>query len=143
MENNFTLELIEQARQAKSPEALLTLAEANGMTLTQDEARDYFAQLHEPCNQSGELSDEELNNVAGGGCHYKDGRLIVTIDHYCSDSFWRCKRCHGHAYYRQSKPDAHTCYDGKGISHLNCNNCQFMVYEHGLWLCNNPKFAKK
>lgn len=134
MENKFTTELIEKARQANSIAELLSLAKENGIALSEDEAEAYFAQLH----QSGELSDEELNNVSGGGCHYKNGRLIVTIDHYCSNSFWRCKRCHEHTYYRQSKPDAHTCYDGKGISHLNCNNCQFMVYEHGLWLCNNP-----
>ena len=29
------------------------------------------------------LSDEELDNVAGGGCHKKDGRLIVTTMHSC------------------------------------------------------------
>ncbi|MDE6730906.1 MAG: bacteriocin [Oscillospiraceae bacterium] len=67
MEHKFTPELIEKARQTKSIEELLNLAETNGITITQDEAENYFAQLH----QSVELSDDELNNVSGGGCGSK------------------------------------------------------------------------
>ena len=66
-------ELFEKAKEAKSAEELLSLAKANGVELTQEEAAEYFAQL----NKSGEISDEELDNVAGGGCHKKDGRLVV------------------------------------------------------------------
>lgn len=140
MENKFTQELFEKAKQAKSAEELLALAKENSLELTEDEAKEHFEQL----NESGELSDEELENVSGGGCYYKDGRLIVTVDNYCSDSFWRCKRCHGRPYFRQGRRGAHTCYDyAKGFDHLNCNNCQFMVYEHGLWLCDNPGIKKR
>lgn len=67
MENKLTPELIEKAKQAKSPEELLALAKENGIELTEDEAKAYFERL----NQSGELSDEELDNVAGGGCFTK------------------------------------------------------------------------
>lgn len=138
MENKLTPELIEKARTAKSAEELLALAKENEIELSEDEAKEHFEQL----NESGELSDEELENVSGGGFYYKDGRLIVTVDNYCNRG-WKCKRCHGNSYYRQAKPDAHTCYDGKGFGHLNCNNCQFMVYEHGLWLCDNPLRKKR
>ncbi len=64
MENKFAPELIKKARQAKTPEEIEALAGENGIDLTKEQANVYFAQLH----QSKELSDDELDNVAGGGC---------------------------------------------------------------------------
>ncbi|MDE5753181.1 MAG: Nif11-like leader peptide family RiPP precursor [Oscillospiraceae bacterium] len=83
MENKLTPELIEKARQAKSPEELLALAKENGMTLTQDEAREYFSELHGQSPKTGELSDDELDNVSGGGCYTDDGQLVVTPVYGC------------------------------------------------------------
>ena len=60
--NNFNPELIAKAKKAKSAEELLALAKENGIDLTEDEARTYFEQL----NTKGELSDDELDMVAGG-----------------------------------------------------------------------------
>ena len=57
-------ELVEKAKKAASAEELRTLAGQNGMELSASEAAGYFSQL----NKRGELSDEELSNVAGGGC---------------------------------------------------------------------------
>ena len=65
MENKLTPELIEKAKQAKTAEELATLAKENGAEMTAEEANTYFAKLNP---QSGELSDDELDNVAGGGC---------------------------------------------------------------------------
>ncbi len=73
-------ELIEKARAAKTPEELMTLAKENGTELTEAEAASYFAQLHP---RTGELSDEELDNVAGGGCYASDGALWTTIGYKC------------------------------------------------------------
>ena len=64
MENKFTPELIEKAKSAKTPEELMALAKENGMELTEESAKAYFEQLN---SKTGELADEELNNVAGGG----------------------------------------------------------------------------
>ena len=61
---NLTPEMIEKARTAKSAEELLELAKANNVELTADEAATYFAQLG---SKSGELSDDDLDAVAGGG----------------------------------------------------------------------------
>lgn len=61
----FDVQTVEQAKQAKSAEELLALANENGVEMTPEEASAYFAKLHPV---SGELSDEELVNVAGGGC---------------------------------------------------------------------------
>ena len=58
----FSKELIEKAKTAKSAEELLELAKAENINFTAEEAAKAFAEL----NKTGELSDEELDNVAGG-----------------------------------------------------------------------------
>ena len=64
---NLTPELIEKAKAAKTAEELLALAKENNVEMTADEAATYFAQLNPTF---GELSDDDLDNVAGGagGC---------------------------------------------------------------------------
>lgn len=62
---NFTPEMIEKAKAAKTAEELLALAQENGVEMSEEEAKTCFAQL-QPV--PGELSDDDLNNVAGGGC---------------------------------------------------------------------------
>ena len=66
---NISKELLEKAKTAKSAEELLELAKAENIELTAEQAKEYFATIH----ASGELSDEELDNVAGGcgGPDYK------------------------------------------------------------------------
>ena len=78
-------ELLAKAKEAKTPEELIALAKENGMELTEESAKAYLDLLHP---QTGELSDDELDNVAGGGCH-NGGRLVVSAMHYCDE--WRCK----------------------------------------------------
>ena len=126
MENNK--ELFAKAKAAETPEALLTLAKENGMEMTEESAAAYFEIMHP---KAGELADEELNNVSGGGCRKGDGRLIVSAGYSCG--YWECKRCGVRA----------TRYSG-GISRcgvcgkmLNCNNCYWCSIEKGLWLCND------
>ena len=62
---NFNAEMIEKAKAAKSAEELLEIAKDNGEEMTADEAKSYFAQLNP---KSGELDDDDLDNVAGGAC---------------------------------------------------------------------------
>ena len=57
-------ELFAKAKEAKTPEELLTLAKENGIEMSAEESQKIFAQLH---SQRGELADEELDNVSGGG----------------------------------------------------------------------------
>ena len=62
---NLTNEMIEKAKVAKSAEDLLEIAKANNVEMTADEAATYFAQLNP---KSGEVSDDDLDSVAGGTC---------------------------------------------------------------------------
>ena len=59
---NISKELLEKAKTAKTAEELLEMAKAEEVELTEEEAAKAFAEL----NKTGELSDEELDNVAGG-----------------------------------------------------------------------------
>ena len=77
---NFNAEMIEQAKAAKSAEELLALAKANGVEMTADEAKTYFSQLNPT---SGELSDDDLDNVAGGACNSKTPTVQVINGKCC------------------------------------------------------------
>ena len=70
MENNQ--ELLAKAKQAKNPDELMSLAKENGIEMTEESAKAYFEQLHP---KTGELADDELDNVAGGGCQKNNGHL--------------------------------------------------------------------
>lgn len=131
----LTKELFEKAKRAESAEALRALAKENDCEMSEEEAEAYFAQMH----KSGELSDEELENVSGGGCR-NNGHLVVTVMHSCDQ--WKCKKhkigfeisdwknVHTGKYYRKCPEcgeDAH------------CVTCDYCKYEKGLWLCYNPQ----
>jgi predicted ribosomally synthesized peptide with nif11-like leader len=55
--------LLAKAKTAKSAQELSRMAHEAGVTLSDAEADSYYAKLHQG---DKELSDEELNNVAGG-----------------------------------------------------------------------------
>ena len=79
---NISKELIEKAKTAKSAEELLEMAKAEKIELTEEEATKAFAEL----NKNGELSDEELDNVAGG-CEGRTPKFSVNdrVSHKGSD----------------------------------------------------------
>ena len=73
--------MIEKARTAKSAEELLELAKANNIEMTAEEAKTYFAQLGP---KSGELNDDDLDAVSGGGCRSNSsGRTVVSSGCEC------------------------------------------------------------
>ena len=125
-------EIIAKARKAKTPEELIALAKENGTEMTEESAKAYFGQLHPT---SGELSDEELDNVAGGGC-YNGDRLVTTVLSYCDE--WRCKDDGSQCSIQGPMVYCNTCKVG-----AFCCSCHYCTYEKGLWLCNCPANKKK
>ena len=131
---DFNNELIEKARAAKSVEELCEIAKANNVELAAEEAAEYFKQLNP---KTGELSDDELDNVAGGSCHAADGRMVVTVGHSCI--LFECKSCGGRkkAYglvqHVDNNADTQLCV----CALQDCNHCRYMSYEGGKWLCNH------
>ena len=58
----FTKELLDKAKTAESAEELAEMAKEENIEMTEKEAAKAFAELH----KTGELADEELDNVSGG-----------------------------------------------------------------------------
>ena len=80
MMKNLTPEMIEKAKAAKSAEELLALAKENNVDMPAEEAAAYFAQLNP---KGGELDDDDLDAVAGGGCESSSGKTVVTSGCSC------------------------------------------------------------
>jgi predicted ribosomally synthesized peptide with nif11-like leader len=72
---DLTPEQLEAAKKAKSPEELVAMAKEQGVAITAEQAKAF---LTPPI---GEISDEELANVAGGGCGNSP------------DDFSKCPKC--------------------------------------------------
>ena len=96
---NFTTEIIEKAKGAKTAHELLELAKAEGINITFDDAKTYFAQLNP---EDAELDEDELEGVSGGGCGddlplYTDYSMVQEF--FCPKCFHvhpasRCKVIH-------------------------------------------------
>ena len=109
---NISKELLEKAKQAKTAEELLAMAKAENIELTEEQAAQAFAKM----NKNGELSDEELDNVAGGcgGPDYKyniGDSVLIRGKEFSYHVLWR---------YR-SHP--------AGIIFYNCANSYFPEIE--------------
>ena len=105
MENKITPELIEQAKKAESVAALLALAEENGIDLTAERAEKLFSEWH----TTKELSDDELDSVAGGCGEESTGQqcpkcgsmnvslLGITVGFQGTGTSYECMDC-GYQY---------------------------------------------
>ena len=93
-------EMITKAKEAKTVEELIALAKENGVEPNEEDAKMYFEQLNA---KKGELPDDELDCVAGGGCLGEEER-------YCPNCQTRLEMrgsCHGLYLFYQ------------------CNNCGY------------------
>ena len=111
---NFSPEQIAKAKTAKSAEELIALAKAEGVALTEEEAKKYFADLH----KDGELADDELSNVAGGTC-YSSG--VTDPDNHA----WR--------QYAIVSPWNVCPYHTR----TTCTNCSAAFTVGGTWYCSS------
>lgn len=125
-------ELIAKAKESKTPEELIALAKESGEEITEESAKAYFDLLNP---KTGELSDDELDNVSGGGC-YNGDRLVISVMHYCDE--WRCKDDGSQCSIQGPLACCNTCKIA-----AYCYSCHYCSYEKGLWLCNNPVNMKK
>lgn len=132
-------DMIAKGAQAQSAQELKELAAKEDWQMSDEEAASYFEELKELTSEkkTGELNDDELDNVSGGGC-YKGKRLVVTTMHSCME--WSCK-CGNPSNMTPGElvnlGRCPKCRRGK-----TCGNCKYCSYEKGLWLCNNPKNMK-
>ena len=143
-------EILKKAREAKSPEELLKLANDIGAEgFSEERAEELFNALH----RSGELSDEELD-VSAGGCSGSGGVLLVTRGNLCSARHtsrpqWICKNCKQPASLCRCLPDPSGFEDDFGFAFKKnvknaCETCQYMqpYKSGGNYSCGNPAMNK-
>ena len=70
MENKEMQEMLEKLKAAKSVEELVEMAKAEGVEIPADKVEELFAKL----NADGEISDDDVENIAGG-------ELVRTFHH--------------------------------------------------------------
>ena len=68
-------EFIAKLKGAKSADEILALAKESGIELSEEKAKELFAEL----NASGEISDDELDKVAGGNIFDKTRKVLDEI----------------------------------------------------------------
>lgn len=134
-----------QAKAAKSGEEILALAKENEIEMTETEAEETFNIL----NKTGELSDEELENVSGGGCKTEVGGKKYTVvtsalgcmngqyENNWKDSGyvdWYGEKIHVLAYAKDHKSLRSTwrthSRDGQ------CGYCRWLSFKGGLGYCS-------
>ena len=127
-------EMIMKGKNANTVEELKEMAAEQDWDMTDEEATAYFDELQNCAAQdSGELSDDELDDVSGGGCHTKDGRLVVTVLHSCGH--FTCKNCYNTAHLLRGAENGR-CKRCRTSAY--CKNCAYCIYEGGKWLCGQP-----
>ena len=132
---NLNEEALAKAKKAKSVEELLTLAEKSGVDMTTEQAQEIFARLNQ---KSGELADDELDNVAGGGCYTGEGNLVVSAGYVCN--LWQCNKCGNTEVTRSSIGRKKSCPNPNCDSFQACPDCVYGFSQAGLLLCSNPRY---
>ena len=133
-------EIIAKAKKAKSVEELIALAKENGIELTEEEANTYLAQLNP---KKGEISDDELDVVSGGGCETKvDGKKYTVVTPAC--------KCFTGQYLsnfvsrenlgmtvRTDNPELRMIWVGKTGSKIEnkCGSCAHLGFKGGIGYC--------
>ncbi len=128
-------EYIEAAENGKIEEFL----KAHGCEATLSEFDEFMMNSSE---KSGELDDDELDNVAAGrkcGTVYKDNRPVVAIINKCHR--FKCKHCKSDdSSLTYEMLDA---FEGGRCSvcwaSAACGNCIYCKYKGGLWICYNDE----
>ena len=100
---DFTFEQIAKAKKAKTAEELQMLARENHIELTVEEAKQYYDEL----NRMRELTDDELDAVAGGS-RKKNGKTYSSDWPYCLIVTYG-NSCRLYRYDKSASIDNGTC----------------------------------
>jgi hypothetical protein len=104
-------------KQAKDIEEFIVIAKENNIEIIEKEAEIYFNLINK---KTGELNDEELDSVTGGGGYTPNGYLIVTGNFSCE-------------YWEQNR------YKNTGT----CQTCKYNKIVFGMFgHCQNPNMRK-
>ena len=132
--NNISAEIIEKAKAAQSIEELVSLAKESGFELNREEAKSYFEMLNP---KSGELSDDELDDVSGGGCKSKSGKIVVTNHCKCFTGLHEIESYNGVCRRADNRLLRDTW--AMFVKDNCCGNCYHLEFENGKGVCGVSK----
>ena len=127
-------DLMGEAKRVKSPEELLALAKEMNIELTAAEAEETFALLH----KKGELADQELENVSGGGCDTTvDGKdyRVVTAGLTCINGNYAYYRDKDANYLNTSNEDLRKTWAMFGEYGM-CGQCRWLEFKGAIGYCS-------
>lgn len=131
-------EMLAKARAAQSTQELQTMALEIDETLSDEEAKSYFELLHQG-SESGELSDNELENVSGGTC-YRGKYPVVLPNSRCGK--WTCPQCNRVVYWTNIHEWCSALEEGAVVA-AKCSTCKYRFSSAGVWMCAHPDKIKK
>ena len=121
--------------EASEAEKIAEFLKAHGCEATIEEFDEFMKNAG---GKSGELDDDELDNVAAGkkcGTVYKNKHPVVTVMNSCNRFI--CKGCLKNRD-EVIKSAATEAYAPKCHRHgCVCGSCKYCEYKGGLWLCLN------
>ncbi len=137
----MTEEMLAQAREAQSAEELLQLAKDNGMDeFTMEDAEDLYAQMH----VSGEMSDEEMENVSGGCSTKVDGVKYTVVTSMTECFTGQYKACHyvttksgefEEVWERTDNKSLRKTWDTLSSGANSCGSCVHLGFKSGSGYC--------
>ena len=135
--HELTNEQIAAFKDCKTREEMIAKANELGIKYTEEDIEAGFKVLHpEEAEASGEIDDDALDAVAGGGCGYaSDGRRIVDMGGRCHTSFEYKDGCGNNVDMGREK--CRICGE-----EWRCYNCVSVSFEGGKMYCNNPAMGK-
>lgn len=124
----MTERLLEKARAAKSAGELLALAREEGVDLTSRQAEELFAKVNTP--PAGELSDDDLDDVSGGGCvgAWAQPSRFKVGDHVMETGASSCGTEHGD-------------YRGAQYIRVTCHSPYWVVRRTGLTVAGTSRMC--
>lgn len=124
-------DIIAKSAKAKSAQELKELAAKENIPMTDEEAAQNFDALQKYLSNqhTGELGDDELDSVSGGGC---GSWPMVYQNTTCKE--WVCKKCGSRAIDVISTSGINgKCK--KCDTQTNCPNCKYCSKTQGRYLC--------
>lgn len=99
--STIPFEFRQAALQADTEEELLNAVKESGLEYSEEQVKAFYASLH----KTGELPDDELDNVAGGGCGKSAPR-------YSACEHWEAINGNDNSYYMDNDPCARCTRNG-------------------------------
>ncbi len=133
----YTEEMMQQVRTCQSVEEVIALGRENGMEISEELAYEYLKML---APVYGEIEDEELDNVAGGGCKTKvNGKNYTVVTSYkgCFTGRWeKVKNSNGGWKRSDNNFLRETWYSNSNNASGNqCGNCMHLEFKGGTGYC--------